>query len=41
MQGLQGLKAELDRILEEEFPDVFLIEFDLKRSGQSVLSISL
>ena len=41
MQGLQRVKAELDRIIEEEFPDVFLIEFDLKRSGQSVLSISL
>ncbi len=41
MQGLQRVKAELDRILKEEFPDVFLIEFDLKRSGQSVLSISL
>ena len=41
MQGLQRVRAELDRILEEDFPDVFLVEFDLKRSGQSVLSIFL
>ena len=41
MTGMQRIEAELRRILEEEFPDVFLIEMNLKRSGQSVLSISL
>ncbi len=41
MQGFEAVKAELERLLEEEFPDVFLVEMDLKRSVKSVLSISL
>lgn len=41
MQGFEAVKAELERILKEDFPDVFLVEMNLNRGGQSVLSISL
>lgn len=41
MEGIQRVRAEFDRILEEGFPDVFLVEWKLQRSAKSVLSISL
>jgi len=41
MQGLDRVKAEVQRIIEEDYPEVFIVEIILRRSGKSVLSIAL
>lgn len=41
MQGLDRVKAEVEGIIAENYPDVFIVEVILRRSEKSVLSIAL